>query len=403
MVKLIIGLLFLVIVVLLGVLFVKNDPGFMMVRYGDFSLETSLAFGVVAVALAGVALQIVFRLSLAIWRLPNTLAKQAERRRVEKSRKLLNIALIDLAEGRFEQSEAKLIKLIDYAENPLLNYLAAARAAHNLSKYDQRDNYLKAAHEVKPEAEIAIGVTQAELQLNSNQTERALATLNNLRSLAPRHDYVLKLLTKVYVKIEDWSLLCDLLPEVRRKKLFKEEQLKDIETKVYNGCLNEAATREGASLEKTWAKIPKTYQSDAHVTLHFLNLLSRYRKDHKLCEQIVVKAVNHQWNNQLIAYYGKLAVDDTSAQMANAERWLQEYGSSDVLLLALGRICIRLKLWGKAQSYLEASIGIKPGPEACLELANLLNRKEINETGEACKYYRQGLELSLVQTEKPLK
>ena len=393
MVKLFIGLLIIVIAVLLGVLFVKNDPGFVMIRYGEFSLETSLAFGVVAVAAAGVALQLLFRILLALWRLPKTLARQAERRRIDKSRKLLNMGLIDLAEGRFDQSETKLLKLIEYAENPLLNYLAAARAAQNLSKYDQRDNYLKSAHEVKPEAEIAIGVTQAELQLTSNQTERALATLTHLRSLAPRHDYVLKLLAKVYFQIEEWALLCDLLPEVRKKKLFKDEQIQQMEAKVFTGCLNAAAGKEGESLEKTWNKIPKTHQANASLLLHFINLLSQNKNASKRCEQLLVKAIDQKWDNQLISYYGKLQLEDASSQLATAEKWLQDYGSSDVLLLALGRICIRLKLWGKAQSYLEASIGVKPGAESCLELANLLNRKELNETKQACKFYRQGLEL----------
>jgi len=126
----------------------------------------------------------------------------------------LNQGLIDLAEGRFSQSEGKLVKLIEHAENPLLNYLAAARAAQQQGNYDQRDNYLKAAHEAKPEAEIAIGVTQSDLQLASGQTERALATLMNLRSLAPKHDYVLKLLARVYSQIGEWELLAELLKAV---------------------------------------------------------------------------------------------------------------------------------------------------------------------------------------------
>lgn len=393
MVKLFIGLLILVIAVLLAVLFVQNDPGFVLIKYADFSLETSLAFAVVAVVVASLVMQLLMRMLLVLWRLPATLARQSHLRRIEKSRKLLNVALIDLAEGRFEQSEHNLVKLIDYAENPLLNYLAAARAAQQQSKYDQRDNYLKAAHDAKPEAEIAIGVTQAELQLASSQTERALATLTHLRSLAPKHDYVLKLLARVYFQIEEWSLLCELMPEVRKKKLFKEEQLKNMELKSFAGCLTETAGKEGASLDKAWARIPRANQSDAGLILHYIDLVQRHQSNGKLVEQIVVKAINQQWDAQLVDYYGRLQVEDSTAQLAIADKWLQNYGSSEVLLLALGRICIRLKLWGKAQRYLEASIGIKPSVDGCLELARLLNRKELAEPEAACGYYRQGLEL----------
>lgn len=395
MVKFIIGLLFLVIAVLLAVLFVQKDPGFVLIKYLDFSLETSLAFGVVAIAVIGLVIQILFRILLTIWRLPRTLAKSAENRRIEKSRKLLNQGLIDLAEGRFEQSEINLMKMIDFTENPLLNYLAAARAAQQLTRYDQRDNYLKNAHDARPEAETAIGVTQAELQLTSGQTERALATLSHLRTVAPKHDYVLKLLARVYYQLEEWAKLCEMLPEVRRKKLFHEEKLLDYETMAFNGCLESAAEQDAVTLDKTWSKLPKSFQTKADLILRYIDLLKRYQKDTKQIQQIVVKSINQQWDNQLVNFYGQLEVEDTTFQLATAEKWLKEYGSNHVLLLALGRICIRLKLWGKAQNYLEASIGSQAQAESCYELANLFKREELNNPEKACTYYQQGLELSL--------
>lgn len=394
MVKFIISLLILVIAVLAAVLVVQDDPGFVLVKYGDFSLETSLAFGIVAVVIIALLAQFMLRVFMVFWRLPRTLKKQSENRRREKSRRLLNQGLIDLAEGRFEQSEISLVKLIDYAENPLLNYLAAARAAQQQGKYDQRDNYLKAAHDAKPESEIAIGVTQAELQLASSQTERALATLKHLRTVAPKHDYVLKLLARVYYQIEEWSQLCELLPEVRRKKLFRDDKLKNYEFRAFTGCLDDAAAGDGDdSLDKAWGKLPKASQTNAELILHYIHLVNRYHQDNQKIRQIVVKSINQQWDAQLVDYFGKLEVEDSSPQLVTAEKWLKDYGSSDVLLLALGRICIRLKLWGKAQNYLEASMGIRPSAESCLELANLLSSDELNDQDKACSYYQQGLDL----------
>lgn len=395
MVKFIIGLLFIVIAVLLAVLFVQNDPGFVLIKYADFSLETSLAFGVVAVAIIGLVIQLLFRILMAIWRLPRTMSKNAQRRRTEKSRQILNQGLIDLAEGRFQQSESNLLKMINHSENPLLNYLAAARAAQQLEHYDQRDNYLKKAHEASPEAEIAIGVTQAELQLSSGQTERALATLTLLRTAAPKHDYVLKLLAKVYFQLEEWSQLSELLPEVRRKKLFQEEKLLNYETMAFNGSLEAAAKKDKGALDKAWSQLPKAFQVNPGIILRYIQLVNRYQQDTSQAQQIVVKAINQQWDNQLVNYYGQLQVKDTTLQLATAEKWLKDYGSNDMLLLALGRICIRLKLWGKAQNYLEASIGSRASAESCLELANLFKREELNESDKAFALFKQGLELCL--------
>ena len=395
MVKIIISLLVLVIAVLLAVLLVQKDPGFVLIQYADFSLETSLAFGIVALVVISVLLQIVLKIFLSIWRMPRSMKKQAQGRRKEKSRRLLNQGLMDLAEGRFEQAESNLIKLVEFAENPLLNYLAAARAAQQLGKYDARDDYLKQAHDARPEAEIAIGVTQAELQIASSQTERALATLTNLRTLAPKHDYVTKLLAKVYYQIEEWAQLCELLPELRRKKLFREARLKEIEMRTYLGCMQEAALHSSADLEKSWSKLSKDYQTNPDLVLRYIELRGADSKQQKAVEQMIVKSVNRQWDASLVDYYGRMQMEDTTSQLNTAESWLTDYGSSDVLLLALGRICIRLKLWGKAQNYLEASVGIKPSAENCLELANLYKRKELGETEKACRYYQQGLTLSL--------
>jgi uncharacterized protein HemY len=47
-------------------------------------------------------------------------------------------------------------------------------------------------------------------------------------------------------------------------------------------------------------------------------------------------------------------------------------------------------LWGKARTYLEASIGIGPQPETYCELANLLH--DLGEEDRARELYRQGLQ-----------
>jgi HemY protein len=395
MVKIIISLLLLVIAVLLTALFIQKDPSYVLVQYNDFSLETRISVGIVALFIWSVLFLIVIRLLLSILRMPRSMKKQSQHRRVEKSRRLLSQGLMDLAEGRFAQAESSLIKLIDYTENPLLNYLAAARAAQQLGKHDARDNYLKAAHEARPEAEVAIGVTQAELQLASSQTERALATLTHLKTLAPKHDYVTKLLARVYFQLEEWTELLELLPDLRRKKLFREDRLKEIEMRTYVGAMEDSAQQSTALLEKTWSILPKDYQTDADLVLRYIELRGQDKKESKAIEQTIVKSVNKQWDANLVDYYGRMVMEDTTNQLNTAEKWLTDYGSSDTLLLALGRICIRLKLWGKAQNYLEASVGLKPSAENCLELADLYKRDELGETEKACRYYEQGLSISL--------
>jgi HemY protein len=395
MFKFLIGLLILIIAVLGAILFVKEDPGFLLVKYGDYSIETSLAFGIIAVAIISLLIHFLFKLIVGIWHIPLSVKRQSKNRRFTKSRKLLNQGLIDLAEGRFAQAENNLIKLVDYSENPLLHYLAAARAAQQQGKHDARDSYLKAAHEAKPEAEIAIGVTQAELQLSHHQDEQALATLTHLRSIAPRHDHLIRLIAKVHYQLEDWRALAELLPDIRKKKLLKDNKLKAMETVAYKGFLDiSAATDNQSALDLAWDKVPKVVQADADILIHCVRLYNKANWQLAGAEQLIVKSLDRQWHDGLIEAYGELSAIDASHQLKQAEKWLADYGENEQLLLALGRICVRAKLWGKAQGYLEASIGVNATPAACFSLAELFS-KHLQQPDKSSDYYKKGLELSL--------
>ncbi len=392
MVKWLLRILVLIIIVLGAVLLVRDDPGFVLVKYHDYSVETSLAFGIVALILTVSVIHFALRILRGVWRLPNSMKQHSQNRRFGKSRKLLNQGLIDLAEGRFAQAEVNLVKMVEYSESPLLHYLAAARAAQLQGKHDARDSYLKAAHEARPEAEIAIGVTQAELQLAHQQNEQSLATLNHLRGIAPRHDYILMLLARVYTELEDWPALVELLPEIRKKKMFKESRLKGMEYKGYKGYLKEAAAKsDKPALEKAWNNIPGSLQSDPELIIYYVGLLNQQDFVAHHVEQLVVRALNRQWDDRLVEIYGLYRAGNANEQLKQAEKWPADYDQNEYLLLALGRICIRAKLWGKAQGYLEASIGVNPLPATCLALAELFG-DHLQQPDKAAKCYQQGLE-----------
>jgi HemY protein len=364
-----------------------------MLRYRGWTIDTSLAVALAVVVIVAVAIYYLFRFLRGIWRMPYALQRQSQNRRHAKARRQLNQGLIDLAEGRFEQAENHFMRLVQLSDSPLVHYLAAARAAQLQGKHDARDSYLKAAHEANPEAELAIGVTQAELQLAHQQTEQALATLSHLHSIAPRHDYVTMLLARAYFELEDWTALVGILPDVRRKKLLKEKRLHEMELAGYCGAL-QRSTSSQESLEKAWRGIPKSLQSDPAMMRFYLDALARQRWHSSSAEQMLLKSLDNQWDDSLIEVYGRSETRDANAQLSRAEKWLDDFGHNENLLLALGRISMRARLWGKAQGYLEASIGAKPTPAACLALAELFEQ-QLQQPDKAARYYQQGLKLSL--------
>lgn len=215
----------------------------------------------------------------------------------------------------------------------------------------------------------------------------------HLKSIAPGHNHVLRLLARVYFELEDWQSLVELLPDIRKKKLLKERILQNMEGKSYSGFLA-AAKGNQAALENAWAKIPKTAQTKAELILYYIKLSNRAASNSSNVEQLIIKSLDQKWDNRLIDAYGLFNASNPNEQLKRSEKWLEDYAKNEYLLLALGRICIRAKLWGKAQSYLEASIGADAMAASCLALAELLGN-QLQQKDKASEYYQKGLELCL--------
>jgi hypothetical protein len=60
--------------------------------------------------------------------------------------------------------------------------------------------------------------------------------------------------------------------------------------------------------------------------------------------------------SELAGLYAECRGGDTLGRIARAEKWLEKHPEDARLLLALGRLCREQQLWGKAQSYFEASL-----------------------------------------------
>ncbi|WJW75596.1 heme biosynthesis HemY N-terminal domain-containing protein [Thiohalobacter sp. IOR34] len=388
---LIAALLALLVATGLGLLLMK-DPGYVLIGYGPWTVETSLSLLLTVVLLLFAVFYLLLRLLAGMRRAPRQLRSWDRRRRALRARNELNRGLIELAEGNWSAAERRLIRHAADSDNPLLNYLAAARAAQQQGAHERRDHYLRLAHQAMPDADVAVGLTQAELQIAHRQMEQALATLSHLRQVAPRHAYVLKMLVELYQRLGDWEHLRDLLPELRRRHVLPAEAVDALEVKLH-GELLEAAARSGdaEALRETWGRVPRRLRETPELVLHYARQLQVLGEDGE-AEQLLRAALRRQWNEQMVDLYGRLAGEHRGLQLQTAEEWLQGHDKDPVLLLALGRIALRNELWGKARGYLEAALALQPSVEGYQLLGRLLERMHEPEAAVAC--FRHGLALA---------
>ena len=87
--------------------------------------------------------------------------------------------------------------------------------------------------------------------------------------------------------------------------------------------------------------------------------------------------------------YALVQCDDATRQLSRAEGWRSAHPEDAQLLLCLGRLSARDKLWGKARDYFENSYRLEPDAEVCAELGRLL--AALGEPKIAAAYFREGL------------
>ncbi len=388
--RFIIFLLILIVSVFLG-LKIAEDPGFAFISYHNWTVEMPLWAAVVAALLlfyVGHTLLGLFdRVDFSLFRFRNWLRW----RRMHKAYNKTNRGLIELIEGNWSKAEGFLLEGIPQSDAPLINYLAAAKAAHEREAYDKRDTYLRKAYAIAPHAELAIGLMQTQLQLDQGQLEQALATLSHLRSIAPQHKFVLKLLERLTVRLGDWQALLDLLPSLRKAKVVDSDQVKYFEAKIYQELLKASDNKNVQQIQNFWESIPKNYREEPELIACYVTKLLPYSELASEVEPLLAKTIKKTGNKELIRLYGLFITAQPAKQLAMAEGWLKQFPNQAMLYLTLGRLCVLCQLWGKAREYFEASLKLEVNLEAYVELGKLL--EAMGEQSAAAENYRDGLRL----------
>ncbi len=389
--KLVFGLIFLLIIAVLVGLGVGRDPGYLLIAYHNTTIEAPLWLGIVAVLLAYLIFYIVLEILHAGFQLKSLVTAYGLRRKQRAARARTNQGLIELAEGHWSEAERLLTRGAAYADTPLLNYLSAAKAAQEQGADKRRDRYLSLAHQVTSKADVAVGLTQAQLQLNHGQFEQSLATLQHLRKMAPKHPFVLKLLKRIYLQLKDWEKLQYLLPDLKRHKIANKVELQDLETKIFQQRLLQYETQ--GKVEQCvvlWENAPKEYHYTPAFVKSYVDVLLKHQK-HDVAEIVLRAAIKKHWDETLIEQYGLVHGPVPAKQLAFAEQSLKEHQNHPTLLLTLGRLSVNNQLWGKAERYFASSLAIDKRPETYAELGRLLERLDQKEQSAEC--FRKGLML----------
>ena len=357
-----------------------GDPGYLLIAFGSTTFETSLF----ALLVAFIVLYVVIKLILIVlrwinpWHLIRFGRNYKENLRANSRSKTIE-GLLYFTRGSWESSYNLLKKGMKDSDASVVNYLAAAYAAHQQGNKEAWMNCLETAEEKYPAARSTINSLKAQLLFKSNQLEQCVAVLQQMKTSSLNDASLLQLLKEVYLKLNDWEQLEKLLPALAKNNVIDNEEAGLIRVRIFmenlywtsNQRVDFSNAELGAQLEKAWKKGLAFYKQDERIVKHYVEILFKLDQKEQAGKAIEV-ALNKNWSDELIKRYGELDFGTPHRQLIIAESWIQGRPGNASLLVTLGRLAMRNELWGKAREYFDTSIEVAPQAEAHGELARLL-------------------------------
>ena len=187
----------------------------------------------------------------------------------------------------------------------------------------------------------------------------------------------------------------DVVEQVRSNRALIDDASTDADLRdmAYEALLP-VASEDPESLRKLWTTIPPADRVSPGVAAIAANAFMKIGRQQDAAD-IVEKALAVQWDARLLRAYRNCAAPEGSAtllaQIEHGEHWSRERPNDAELALVLGVLCVRQKLWGKAQRYLEQALAGNVdraiAQEAHLRLAQM--HETLNQVEAAATHYRQ--------------
>jgi HemY protein len=346
------------------------DAGYVAIRFAGHLIEMSAVTFLLVLIAGFFVVRLVMKLLSArrLWR------ERQIARRQERARRALAKGLLEMAEGEWEASEETFTRTARDAESPVAHYMVAARAAELQGSAQRRDEWLLRALDASTERRAPVLIMQAEMHLKHKQYQAALATLQQLEARGETTPRAIMLLARIYRQTRDWRALEALEPRLRATRGVSRAFADETVAQIYLDRLKEAGdARDVQALRTAWKDMPRSLTQRGEIVVGYARAAMTCDED-DAAEVELRRFLDKQWDEGAVLAYGELDTAEPLVTLERAEQWLPEHGEDATLLLACARLSIRAELYGKARSYLETSIAIRPRLETWQLLASLFEQ-----------------------------
>jgi len=358
------------------------DNGRLALVWGDWVMEMSATLAVALILGLLVAGFSMIQLVRWLWRLPQRLRQRRALKRLARAEAGVGAGLLAGEHGDWKRAERMLIKSARYSDKGVMNYLAAARMAHNQGAFERRDRYLAEAREFYPDQYATIALVEARLR-RQQEPDKALAILQALVEQGEDTPAVLAEYADLLAERGHWAALRALIPRLEKARALDKAVLEDLKRRMWVGLLRQAETLE--ALENVWHYLDSRWWRDPAVLAAYVEKRLALGGDQAGLAALIEKALKKQWDERLAYLYGLVEDGPAFERLKVAEKWLKKHPKDPVVLLTAGRLACRAQLWGQAQAYLREALSLKPSLEGFATLARCL-QAEGDDTQAALTY-----------------
>jgi HemY protein len=392
---------FLIVVVLFAAavglaLALSADPGNVVVFYPPYRIDLSLNLFLLIELAMFVVVYGIIRLARGTVQMPQRVATYRQRQSEKRASRALRAALQAHFEGRYGHAEREADEAQELAETAGLAALVAARSAHRMREYARRDEWLRRA-EADPALRAARLMTEAECLVDAHDGKRALAVVEQLHAAGARHIQSLRLALKAHQYAGDWDAVLRLLRTLNKRDALHPTAARQIKTLAYRG-LFAARGDDAHALLGLWQTVPQVDRRISDVALVAAQAFNAAGLGPQ-ARAVIESALASEWDSRLAEEYARsghnrdatsAGGEDARGQIERAERWTRERPDEPSAFYALGALCARENLWGKAQTALRDALERSPEPRLATAIHVELGRvfEQIGETERAREAFR---------------
>lgn len=370
----------------------RFNPGNVVLFYPPHRIDMSLNLFMVLALLLFLVLYALLRALRATVAMPARVAAYRQRKRERDGNKGLRDALKALFEGRFGHAEKAAARAAELPENAGLAALIGARAAHRMRQGPRRDQWLAGiAHDNAMKTARLMTIT--ELLVDDHQPERALDAVAELNASGTRHIHALQWSMKAHQQAKNWPEVLRLVRSLDKHKALHPALSARLRELAYEALLSDGS-HDAESIQRVWSTVPLVDRVKPYIAARAAAALNA-RGLHEEARATAEEALRVEWDDRVVRAYREASAQAGStsllAQIEHCEQWMRERPTDAELALTLGSLCLKQKLWGKAQRYLEQALSDATEPrmvrEAHLKLAQM--HEALGQTEDAAAHYRQ--------------